>query len=375
MIKIALIGSTGSIGKQVLNVSQNHSDKIKITAITANENAKLLFEQAVNFNVEMACLNKPFLKNEQLPFQLVAKEDAYLQAIEQDVDEVIIATTGFSAVKAILKCIQLKKDICLANKECLVCCGDYLMQEIEKNGINIYPIDSEHSAIWQCLNFDRHAPFKRLIITASGGAFRHLKVEELKNVKAKQALLHPNWLMGEKITIDCSTMVNKALEVIEAKHLFATEFDKIDVIVHKQSIIHSMVEFLDSTVISSMSYPSMEIPISLAIFKGERKFTNKSSLNFATLHNLTFEQLDEEKYPCFNLCVNAGKMGGTFPLVMSCANEGAVHLFLKGKITFFQIRDIIEDCLLKFATNKFNIEEIFEIDTKVRNYITNKWGF
>ena len=292
-----------------------------------------------------------------------------LNAIISDADIVVVSVVGFAGLKAVLKAIELKKDIALANKESLVVGGDFVMPLAKANGVNIYPIDSEHSAIWQALSFDREKPFKKLILTASGGAFRDYSKEMLKSATAQSALKHPNWQMGAKITIDCATLVNKAFEVIEAKHLYGANFNQIEALIHKQSIIHSMVEFEDNSVIAQMSYPTMEIPIALALDNTLRVASNVSSLDFIKLGALTFEEIDKERFPCFDLVVNAGKAGKCYPAVANGANEVAVSAFLQGKIGYLDIYKLIDGALSAYnSVEKFDVDAIFNADKWAREY-------
>ena len=373
MKKIALIGCTGSIGKQVLSVVNKNPDKFSIVSLSAGSNLELLKQNIKDFKpmiatIETACSLTSF---EGVP--VLSGEGAYLDAIVKEADIVVISVVGFAGLKAVLKAIELKKDVALANKESLVVGGDFVMPLAKANGVNIYPIDSEHSAIWQALSFDREKPFKKLILTASGGAFRDYDKEMLATATAKSALNHPNWQMGAKITIDCATLVNKAFEVIEAKHLFATDFDKITAVLHRQSIIHSMVEFDDNSVIAQMSYPTMEIPIALALDKNTRLQSNVSSLDFTKLATLTFEEIDYERFPCFNLVVSAGKAGREYPAVANGANEVAVSAFLEGKIGYLDIYKIIDGALSAYNTAKaFDLDAVYNADKWAREYALKK---
>ena len=302
-------------------------------------------------------------------------ENAFTDAIIEDADVVVIALVGFKGLLAVLDAINKGKNIALANKESLVVGGGLVMSLAKEKGIKIAPIDSEHSAVWQALNFDFNADFKRIILTASGGAFRDLTKEQLKTVTAKGALNHPNWDMGAKITVDCATLVNKAFEVIEAKWLYNTSFDKIDVIIHTESIIHSMVEFNDGAVIAQMSYPSMELPISLALTYPDRVDCGISSLDFAKLKTLSFSDVDHDRFPCFNLVLQAAKEGGVYPAVANGANEEAVKLFLEGKIGYNDIYKAIYGAMQSYDGGQhLHLEEFTEADEFARKYVKYLFG-
>ena len=377
MKKIALIGSTGSIGKQTLSVVRRHPDKFKIVSLAAGNNFGEFLKQVEEFKPEVATLSAPL--NEQVSqfkdVEFFSGEDSFKNAIIEDADIVVVALVGFKGLIAVLDAIDKGKDIALANKESLVVGGQLVMQKAREKGVKIMPVDSEHSAIWQALGFDYQKEFKKIILTCSGGAFRDLTKEQLKFVTAKDALRHPNWLMGSKITVDCATLVNKAFEVIEAKWLYNTSFDKIDVIIHRESIIHSMVEFFDGAVMAQMSYPSMELPIQLALTYPDRFDAGLMSLDFATLKSLTFEQVDSQRFPCFDLVVEAGKYGQGFPAVANGANEVAVKLFLDGIIGYNDIYKAIYGAMQAFyGEHHIDIEALIEADAFARKYVKELFG-
>ncbi len=375
MKKIALIGSTGSIGRQTLNVCRRHPDKFKIVSLAGGYNGKLLEEQVAEFNPLVVTSATEIILPADCKSKSSVGKTAYLDAIIEEADVVVVALVGFEGIHAVLKAVQMGKDVALANKESLVVGGDLVINAVNKAGVKLLPVDSEHSAIWQALGQDRAKPFKRIILTASGGAFRDLSVDELGAVTASQALKHPNWNMGAKITVDCATMVNKAFEVIEAKWLFNTNFDDIDVIIHKESIIHSMVEYLDGSVIAQMSYPSMEVPISLALAYPDRVSTDIRSLNFAEFKNLTFSSPDKVKYPCLDLVIGAGIKGGCLPAVANGANEVAVSLFLQDKIKFNDIYKSIAHALDGFSgSNQVTFENLCQADQFGRNAVYGLFG-
>ena len=377
MKKIALIGSTGSIGKQTLSVVRRHPDKFKIVSLSAGKNQEEFCAQVKEFKPLVATLSNP------IPSEIMAEkgteffsgEDAFKNAIIEQADVVVVALVGFKGMLAVLDAIEKGKDVALANKESLVVGGSIVMQRAKEKGVKITPIDSEHSAVWQALSFDFEKPFKKIILTCSGGAFRDLDKEQLKTVTAKGALNHPNWDMGAKITVDCATLVNKAFEVIEAKWLYNTSFDKIDVIIHRESIIHSMVEYLDGSVIAQMSYPTMELPIALALSYPERIDVGLKSLDFASIKNLSFESVDHDRFPCFNLVLEGAKEGGVYPAVINGANEVAVRLFLEGKIGYNDIYKAIYGAMQSYdGSMHVHEEHLVEADAFARRYVYNLFG-
>ncbi len=378
MKKIALIGSTGSIGTQVLNCVRRHKDKFEIVSLSAGSNASVFLQQVNEFKPKVATLidgkaiDKSLLPKET---EFFFGEDAFTNAIIKECDIVVISLVGFKGIIAVLDAIDKKKNIALANKESLVVGGKIVMEKAKENGVSIVPIDSEHSAIWQALNFDFDHPFRRIILTASGGAFRDYSLKELEKATSKDALKHPNWSMGNKITIDCATLVNKGFEVIEAKWLYHTSFDKINVIIHRESIIHSMVEMNDSSVIAQMSYPSMELPIQLALTYPERFDTEIKSLDFASLTSLTFTEPDNERFPCLNLIIKAGKQGGLSTTIANGANEEAVKLFLQNRIKFNDIYRAIASSLDNIPSGKIEgFSSLLETDKKSREFVKKMFG-
>ena len=347
MKKIAIIGSTGSIGKQTVNVVLRNPDKFEVVSIAGGSNVGTFNEQLSLLNPKVAT----FISENSVEIEKYTNtefyfgEDSFTNAIIDEADIIVIALVGYKGIIAVLDAIKKGKNIALANKESLVVGGDLVTKIAKEKGVSIYPIDSEHSAVWQALSFDFEKHFNKIILTCSGGAFRDFDKERLATVKASDALKHPNWLMGNKITVDCATLVNKAFEVIEAKWLYNTTFDKIDVIIHRESIIHSMVEFVDGSVMAQMSYPSMELPIQIALGYPERFKSSLNSLDFASISKLTFEKLDRERFPCFDLVVESGKKGGCYPAIANGANDLAVKLFLEDKISFNDIYKAISHAL------------------------------
>lgn len=375
MKKIALIGSTGSIGKQVLNVVRNNPDKFSVASLAAGNNLTLFTEQVKEFKPLVATAIK--CPNEKLPdgTEYCFGETAFKDAIISEADVVVVALVGFSGIIAVKEAVDKGLNIALANKESIVAGGELIMPAVKKSGITLAPIDSEHSAVWQALGFNFDTPFKKIILTASGGALRDYDAERLKTVTFKEALSHPNWNMGSKITVDCATLINKGLEVIEAKWLYNTSFDKIDVVIHRESIIHSMVEFNDNAIIAQLGYPSMETPISLALSYPERLKGDVESVDFVSLKNLSFEAPDVKRFPCFSLAVEAGKKGGLYPAVLIGADDAAVKLFSEGKIGYCDIYTAISGALDKFSGGKINsFDDITEAAEFARRYVESKFG-
>lgn len=350
MKKIALIGSTGSIGRQVVNVALRYPERFQIVAMAANSNAPLFSEQIARLRPAFAVLRQESAARALPPApqgtRLAAGEEAFEEACAfADADIVFVAVSGFAGLKASLLALGAGRDIALANKESLVVGGDLVLRKAEEKGAKILPVDSEHSAIWQCLHFDCAAKYRRILLTASGGALRDVPLQKLEKMTAKEALAHPNWDMGAKITVDCATMLNKGFEVIEAMHLYGAPPEKIEVLVHRESIVHSMVEFEDGAVLAQMGVPSMELPIQLALTYPERISCELPPVDFVKLGALHFEAVNQERYPCFSLALECAKKGGTYPCILNAAGEIAVSAFLKGQIKYTQIADIIEGTL------------------------------
>lgn len=347
MKKIAIIGSTGSIGRQTINVVLQNPDKFEVVSLAGGSNVGVFNEQLSLIKPKVATfINEKGVdleNNKNTDFYF--GENSFINAIIGEADIIVIALVGYKGIVAVLDAIKKGKNIALANKESLVVGGELVTKLAKEKGVSIRPIDSEHSAVWQALSFDFNKPFNKIILTCSGGAFRDFDSKKLETVKAQDALKHPNWLMGNKITVDCATLVNKAFEVIEAKWLYGTIFDKIDVIIHRESIIHSMVEYVDGSVMAQMSYPSMELPIQIALGYPERFSSSLNYLDFASISKLTFEKLDDKRFPCFNLVVESGKRGGCYPAIANGANDLAVKLFLENKIGYSDIYKAIAHAL------------------------------
>ena len=351
MKRISLIGSTGSIGRQVCSVVRRYPDKFKIESIVANSSAELFLEQVREFMPKYAALadeNVGKAIADKIPqgVKFAYGDEATEEAIAYG-DVAFVAATGFAGLKYSLKATELKKDIALANKETLVCGGELVMNKIKGAGIDLMPVDSEHSALWQALNFRANASFRRLIITASGGPFYSYTKEQLQAVTPASALKHPTWQMGAKITIDSATLLNKGFEVIEAKWLYDCPLEKIHTVVQPESIIHSMVEFEDGAIMAQMSYPTMELPIQLALTYPERFDCGLKPLDFEKLGAIRFLPLERKNFPCYDLALKSLELGDNYPCALNGAGEIAVRAFLDGKISFPAIAETIETALLK----------------------------
>ena len=376
MKNIIILGSTGSIGTQTLEVIDKLNNKFNILGLACGANIELIKKQIEKYNPKYVCVsaekNIKELKEIFPKTTFLFGEEGLLELskIEEN-DILVVATSGIVSVKAVLSAIENKKTIALANKETLVMAGDIVMKKARENNVSILPIDSEHSAILQCLNNYDNKFAKRLWITASGGPFLNNSREEMALFSAKEALNHPRWAMGNKITIDCSTLVNKGLEVIEAHHLYNFDYENIKVVIHPQSIVHSFVEFVDGSFLAQMGLPSMHIPIQYALSYPERFEGIKTDSFNIFNQSLTFQEPDIKKFPLLDLTINCGKMGGLAPVVLNAANEMAVYKFLKGEINFLDIEKIIfkEIENMKNIQNP-NIDEIFAIDKEIREKLS-----
>ena len=352
--QIAILGSTGSIGTQALEVIEENSELFEVYAITANNQVDLLIEQARKFHPEVVAIANEThyskLKESlaDLPIKVFAGNEAIAQVAEmQPIDMVLTAMVGYSGLKPTIKAIEAGKKIALANKETLVVAGELICDLVEKHKSAILPVDSEHSAIFQCLTGEGNNPIEKLILTASGGPFRTKNLAELQHVTSAQALKHPNWDMGAKITIDSASMMNKGFEIIEAKWLFGVAPEQIDVVVHPQSIIHSMVQFADGSIKAQLGLPDMKLPIQYAFTYPDRLKTNFPRLDFNICTQFTFEQPDTERFRNLAFAYYAMEKGGNMPCILNAANEIVVAEFLKDKIGFLQMSDIIEEVMAK----------------------------
>lgn len=382
MKKIALLGSTGSIGKQTLDVVRANKDKFTITSLAVQSNTKLLQAQIEEFKPKFAVVSdkragEAFKREYSGSCQILVGEE-HLQdlAVSDDTDVLLTAVVGFTGLRPTIAGIKAGKNIALANKETLVAAGSLIMNMAKEHKIAILPVDSEHSAIMQSMQGQEHAWIKKILLTASGGPFRTRSREELQNVSIEECLKHPNWNMGRKITVDSASLANKGLEVIEARWLFDTAYEDIEVVVHPQSIVHSMVEYVDGSVIAQLGLPDMKLPIQYALTYPERIKADFGRLDFFKYSNLTFEKPDTDKFPCLKLAYQAGIADGTMPCAFNAANEIAVEHCLAGQLRFVDIPVVIEHVLGKLENiKKYTLEDIFAIDAQSRvlakEYIKN----
>jgi 1-deoxy-D-xylulose-5-phosphate reductoisomerase len=373
MKKVAVLGSTGSIGTQTLDVIARQPDDFEVVGLAAGNNVSLLLEQIKVFQPKWVSAATKDLADQirsEVPADVrVVYGEKGLSEIagHSGANYVVCALVGSLGLTSTLAAIEAGADIGLANKETLVTAGHLVMQKAKDKGVSILPVDSEHSAIFQCLNGENHKSIKRLMLTASGGSFRDRTRDQLENVTVEDALKHPNWSMGAKVTIDSATMANKGLEVIEAHWLFGLPYDCIDVIIHPESIVHSMVEFVDTSVMAQLGNPDMRVPIQYALTYPERKPSPASSLDLLKQATLHFREMDYNRYPCLKLAYEAGRNGGTATTVFNAANEIAVSRFLKGEINFLAIETIIEKVLTNHKTVAFpSLEAILEADAWAR---------
>ncbi|MCF8284897.1 MAG: 1-deoxy-D-xylulose-5-phosphate reductoisomerase [Sphingobacteriales bacterium] len=378
MKNIAILGSTGSIGTQALDVVRANKDKFKVEVLTAFSNIELLAAQAVEFDVNTVVIQeeskyealKSLLSNTDI--KVFCGEEALADVVTyESVEIVLTALVGYAGLKPTISAIKAKKNIALANKETLVVAGDLITKLAEENNVHILPVDSEHSAIFQCLAGEWHNPIEKIVLTASGGPFRGKTTAELAHVTRVQALKHPNWVMGAKITIDSASLMNKGLEVIEAKWLFNLDPKQIEVIVHPQSIVHSIVQFQDGSMKAQMGLPDMKLPIQYALAYPHRIVSDFPRFNFMDYPALTFEQADVKTFRNLGLAFNALYKGGNMACILNAANEIAVEAFLKDKIGFLAMSDLLEKCMEKitFIANP-NYEEYVNTDKETRIFAT-----
>lgn len=371
---IAILGSTGSIGTQALEVIAANPENFEVEVLTAQNNAELLIQQAKEFKPNaVVIVNEDFypqVKDALVPLDIkvFAGEKSLASIVQMDsIDIVLTALVGYSGLKPTIKAIEAGKNIALANKETLVVAGELITQLAREKGVNIYPVDSEHSAIFQCLVGEFDNPIEKIILTASGGPFRGKKRHELKSVTKAQALKHPNWTMGAKVTIDSASLMNKGLEVIEAKWLFGLKPEQIEVIVHPQSIVHSLVQFRDSSIKAQLGLPDMRLPIQFALGYPQRLKADYPRFDFTQYPNLTFEPPDTETFRNLALAFQAMAKAGNMPCVLNAANEIVVQEFLKDNIGFLQMSEVVERCLEKVSyVSKPTFEDYVETDTETR---------
>lgn len=387
MKHIAILGSTGSIGKNALNVVETHHEEFKVVALAANKDVDTLEQQVRKFRPRLAALNEPAaadqlrkrLRDLNSTKILAGAEGIQAVATIQEAEQVLDGMGGSAGLLPTLSAINAGKDIAFVNKEVMVMCGPLVMDAVRANGVNLIPIDGEMSAIFQCLagTRDRQADIHRLILTASGGPFRDTPKDQLYEVTPQQALQHPNWDMGAKITIDSATMMNKGLEVIEAKWLFDIELEKIDIVIHRESIIHSMVEWTDSSTLAQLGPTDMRIMIQYALTYPNRLSTPVPRLDLCESRTLHFEPVDKEKFPCISLAYTAAEVGGTMPVVLSSADEIVVDAFLQEQIGFMDIPAILQQVMDKHVViAEPSLEDVLEVDqwtkSTTRSIIKNK---
>jgi len=375
MRKISILGSTGSIGTQALDVIRQNPDKFSVMALACGRNIDLLSAQIDEFRPKIAVIESPedarILAERYPEVEVFYGEEGLITAATADCDMVLNSLMGMRGLVPTYAAIQAGKDIALANKETLVAGGELVMETVAQKGVKMLPVDSEHSAIFQCLQGNEGKEIKKILLTASGGPFRGYSLKQLEEVTLAQALKHPKWTMGQKITIDSASMMNKGLEVIEAKWLFDVPLDKIQILVHPQSIVHSAVEFMDTSVIAQLGLPDMRIPISIALGYPERiPYTGPSLDFFKEGANLTFEEPDPEVFKCIRMAYDASKAGGSYPVVLNAANEVLVDMFLHEKIRFIDIQNRLEQILNGHNPSyHLTLEDIIRIDKETREEV------
>lgn len=377
MNRIVLLGSTGSIGTQTLEIVRNYSEDLKVTALAAGSNVELMEKQIREFLPKKAVMwSEEAAKDLQnrvadLPVEILCGMEGLLDvSTMEEADTVVTAIVGMIGIRPTIAAIESHKTIALANKETLVTAGHIIMPLAKKMGVSILPVDSEHSAIFQSMNGEKKEQVEKILLTASGGPFRHKKREELVSIRVEDALKHPNWSMGRKITIDSATLVNKGLEVIEAKWLFDVALEQIQVVVHPQSIIHSMVQYKDGGIIAQLGTPDMKLPIQYALFYPDRRELPGKKLDFYELSQMTFEKPDMETFYGLRLAFEASKKGGSMPTIYNAANEKAVSLFLDRKIQFLQIPELIEKTMNQHKViENPSVDEILSTELEAYEYI------
>ena len=372
--KISILGSTGSIGRQALEVVDRMPDNFEIYALAAAHNIELISEQIRKYNPEVVSMDDKdaalALEKEFHGLTVLCGNDGLVEIAQNAINDIVlVSVTGLNGLFPTLAAINSNVDVALANKETLVAAGDIVNERLKKSKAKLLPVDSEHSAIHQCIK--DISMVRKLLITASGGPFRDKSIEDMKNASVEQTLNHPKWHMGNKITVDSATLMNKGLEVIEAHHLFGVDYDDIEVVIHPQSVIHSAVEYNDGSVIAQMGIPSMHIPIQYALTYPERSEGIKTdSFDFYKIGQLTFEKPDFKKFRCLELAYHSGKEGGTNPVVLNAANEVAVYAYLEKKIPLYRIWEIVEDALSKHKTLRNpSLADIIEVDKNTRDYV------
>lgn len=383
MKKIAILGSTGSIGTQTLEVARTYSEDLKVVALAAGSSVELMEKQIREFQPKVAGMwteeaaTDLRARVKDLPVKIVSGMEGLLEiAALEDSEILVTAIVGMIGIRPTIAAIEAGKDIALANKETLVTAGHIIMPLAKKRGVSILPVDSEHSAIFQSMNGEPKEKILRILLTASGGPFRGKKREELAGIQVEDALKHPNWSMGKKITIDSSTLVNKGLEVMEAKWLFGVDLDRIQVVVHPQSIIHSAVEYVDGAIIAQLGTPDMKLPIQYALFYPDRRPLAGKRIDFFELGQITFEKPDADTFTGLKLAYEAAERGGSMPTAFNAANEKAVALFLDRRIKYLEIPELIGDAMAHHTViDDPTVEEILDTEQSVYEYISGKVKF
>ena len=384
MKTIGILGSTGSIGTQALEIISNNHQDFSVDYLYSNSNYRILYEQILNFSPQYACINNEESYNKLVQLMKGNSNTKIIFGVKESIDFIssrkidliLNAIVGIDGLKPTIAAIDNNLDIALSNKESLVLAGKIVMDKANNNNVKIFPVDSEHSAIWQCLKGEKKADINRMILTASGGPFRTLDYKDFSNITIKDALNHPNWKMGNKITIDSATMMNKGFEVIETHWLFSIESKKIDIIVHPESIIHSMVEFKDKSIKAQIGTPDMKVPINYALNYPRHSSLDMPSLDFSTINKLTFEKPDLIKFKCIDLAYQALEHGGTSCAVLNIANDIAVNLFLSNKIRFIDIPSIIEKAIERHDhISSPSLEDIYYLMDWTNEYIKKEVNY
>lgn len=382
MKNIAVLGSTGSIGTQTLDIVRNNTDELKIKVLAAGSNVELIEKQIREFKPEIAVLynaekaNELKIKIADTGVKVLSGMDGMIEAATfDDVDTVVTSMVGMIGIKPTIAAIKAGKNIALANKETLVTAGHIIMPLIKEHKVSLLPVDSEHSAIFQSMNGENRKRISKILLTASGGPFRGKTYDELKNVTLEDALKHPNWAMGQKITVDSATLVNKGLEVMEAAWLFDVDVSKIQVVVHPQSVIHSMVEYEDTAVIAQLGCPDMRLPIQYALFYPDRRFLDAKKLDFFEMKSLTFEKPDMDTFKGLKFAMEAAEFGGSMPTVFNASNEEAVAMFLNKKIGFLDIYRIIEESMNRHTViSNPDIDTVLSVERDTREFIRKSFN-
>lgn len=383
MKNLTIIGVTGSIGTQSINLIRLNKHKYNLVAISAHKSIDKVIDIIKEFNIQYVAIThrdsyeklKDYLKINNIKCKIYYGIEGLNTICSLDeVDTVLTSVVGMVGLLPTLKAIRAKKNIALANKETLVVAGEIVMAEAKRNNVKILPVDSEHSAIFQCLQGNENNPIDKILLTASGGPFRGKKTQDLLNITPEQALKHPKWNMGKKISIDSATLMNKGLEVIEARWLFNCAYEDIQVVVHPESVIHSMVQYTDGSIMAQLSSTDMTLPIQYALNYPIRDTSFIKKLDLFEINKLTFEKPDLETFKCLKLAYQAGKEGGFVPTVLNASNEACVDMFIREKISFLQISEIIERCMDKFSINEeLNIDNIINLDKKVKEFVYNNY--